>query len=322
MLELLSPAVSDNRAAAAVRFAAAVPFRHVVVDDFFLPAVLEALREQFPPFASGCAVNEHGDLGGKATREDLTRLGEPYRSVDRMLQSAEFRRLISDITEVPDLLYDPFYFGGGTHENRAGQELDPHVDFNFHPEFGWHRRLNLIVFLHEVWESSWGGELELHSDPWDPAGNRVQSILPRANRCVLFETTEASWHGFRAVSPPAEHGEVTRKSLAVYYYTRSRPQDQTAPRHSTVYVPRPLPDHLKAGCVLSEDDAMQIRAAVARRDGQLRYLYDREKQFEDTIARLQRSYYSDRPLTGLPRRLVKQLKRWWRARRAVADLRR
>ena len=63
----------------------------------------------------------------------MPRLGPAYRSFDAMLRSAEFLRLVSGLTSIPKLLYDRDYVGGGTHENLEGQDLTPHVDFNFHP---------------------------------------------------------------------------------------------------------------------------------------------------------------------------------------------
>src|SRR5439155_21312235 len=136
-------------------------------------------------------------------------------------RSSAFAEWVSEVTGIPGVLYDPEYVGGGTHENRAGQDLDPHVDFNFHPRRGWHRRLNLIVYLNHEWHEAWGGTLELHSDPWlPPEENRVKRILPLANRAVLFETSERSWHGFERLTAPPGRAELSRKSLAIYLYTR------------------------------------------------------------------------------------------------------
>ena len=110
-----------------------------------------------------------------------------------------------EISGIPDLLYDPDYLGGGTHENLAGQDLDPHVDFNLHPRFGWYRRLNLLVYLNPEWDENWGGCLELHRDPHlPPAQDPVKRVLPLMNRAVLFETSERSWHGFEAVALKVE----------------------------------------------------------------------------------------------------------------------
>src|SRR5690606_14149477 len=119
-----------------------------------------------------------------------------YATLDRGLRSPEFLNLLSRISGIPNLLFDPHYYGGGTHENLHGMELDPHIDFNLHPETGLHRRLNLLLYLNDEWDESWGGALELHTNPWlHPALDEVKTISPVLNRCVIFATSDRSWHG-------------------------------------------------------------------------------------------------------------------------------
>ena len=197
-------AIADSR-----RFAEASPFPHIVIDDFFATPFADRLIDAFPPFERGNAVGDDGARGGKSTFEPIARLGGAYAELDTLIQSSDWLALLTRITGIAKLLYDPYYLGGGTHENRSGQGLDPHVDFNFHPSERWHRRLNLIVYLNRAWDASWGGSLELHRDP---AGDREApvSIVPAFNRCVIFETSERSWHGFDRLALPAESG-VSRK---------------------------------------------------------------------------------------------------------------
>lgn len=147
------------------RYDSARPFRHLVLDDFFEPEYAESLVDQFPAFDAGKAINENGEVGAKCVHEDLPRLGSAYRALDECIQSSEFLKWLEDITGIEELVYDPDYFGGGTHENRHGQDLDPHVDFNKHPKTGLHRRLNLIVYLNREWDDDWGGAIEFHKDP-------------------------------------------------------------------------------------------------------------------------------------------------------------
>ncbi len=268
----INPLVLERQDSLAKDFQAASPFRHVVADDFLAEPFARVLLAGFPAFDEKRAVNEAGEIGRKAVIENIRSLGNVYRQLDGLARSVDFLALVSRITGIPDLLYDPHYFGGGTHENRDGQELDAHVDFNRHPIEGWYRRLNLIVYLNPGWQPEWGGSLELHSDP--RAGvDQVKSILPLFNRCVIFETTAASWHGFSRIELPDDQRTVSRKSLALYFYTREPPLDDVGDTHSTIYVDRPLPDRIVPGRMLDERDVGELRDLLERRDQHNQRLY-------------------------------------------------
>ncbi len=267
-------------------FAHAKPFRHVVIDDFFQGESAQLLLDNFPAFEDRHALNEFGLVGGKAVRTDVRELGPTYAELDTTIQSQEFLDLIGEISGIPNLKYDPYYIGGGTHENRSGQGLDPHIDFNYHPITKQHRRLNLIVYLNPDWQTEWGGSIELHSDPWVPATNQKKQVLPCMNRAVLFETNEHSWHGFEPVNHP-EGQQLSRKSFAIYLYTDERPAEEIAPDHATVYVPITMPDSIQPGKVVDQNTYDKLRDMVQNGLGQLKFLYEREKTFAQHIAALE-----------------------------------
>jgi len=271
-LSLISSDVIARTGEYAARFARRDPFRHVVIDDFLASGYAAALLAEFPPFERGNARSENGTLGNKSTVERIREIGASYTQLDDLIRTPDFLDLVGRITGIPDLLYDAWYFGGGTHENREGQDLDAHVDFNRHPVEHWHRRLNLIVYLNHEWDDAWGGSLEIHSDP-RAQDNRVKLITPLYNRCVIFETTETSWHGFSRIGLPEPKKDLTRKSIALYFYTRERPVEELADTHSTIYVDRPLPERFRAGATLGEADIEELRILFARRDQHNQRLY-------------------------------------------------
>jgi hypothetical protein len=141
------PSVTEKPSELRTRFSTAKPFPHLVLEEFLDPSLLARLHDEFANFDEQRAANELGHIRGKAVHEQISTISPAYRELHEIIQTTEFLNTISNITGIPDLLFDPEYFGGGTHENLTGQELHYHVDFNYHRIRKWHRRLNLIIFL-------------------------------------------------------------------------------------------------------------------------------------------------------------------------------
>ena len=286
LASMIASHVLQNADEYARRFATAQPFRHVSLDGFFEAGACARLLEHFPDFSERHALNEMGLIGNKAVRTDVGNLDPVFSELDAQVRSPAFLQLVSRITGIPDLLYDPDYIGGGTHENRDGQALSAHVDFNILPGRRWHRRLNLIVYLNPEWEEDWGGCIELHSDPWTPASDHSIKLLPLLNRCVIFETNEHSWHGFEQIRLPPGRKHLTRKSFAIYLYTAERPEQETVAPHATVYVPRGMPTALAPGQTLTAEAHADLAQRFAQLLGQMKFLYQRELEFSAHVESL------------------------------------
>jgi len=297
-VELLSLEAREAAGELAESFLSAEPFPHFSFDGLLDAHFLKRLQEEFPPFAEKNALTDYGEPGGKAVCSEMAKIGPAYRELDALFRSRGFLDWMSRATAMPDLLYDPDYYGGGTHENLSGESLDSHVDFNIHPRLRWHRRLNLILFLNDEWEADWGGSLRLQKNPWAPsAADPIVEIVPRANRCALFETSERSWHGFERIRIPEDRPGLTRRTVAVYFYTKQRPFEEIVPEHGTYYAPAPLPERL------SGDD--ELRALIEARDRRLRYHWERERELSEMLEKIDRSpsFRIGRALTWPARKL-------------------
>ena len=221
------------------RFRTARPFPSICIDDFLEPALALEVARSYPPLLQAVsrawnAVNEKR----KTHIENPALFPEPVRRLADFCSSQSFRDLLSDVTGIPKLLWDPTFVGGGMHQTSAHGLLDVHVDFNRLNGDGWYRRVNLLLFLNETWREEWGGRLEL----WDRRVRHcAHSFVPVLNRCVIFETSEISFHGVTALTCPPD---VVRRSFALYFYTEEPPAGGTGKAHSTIFRARP-DEHLK-----------------------------------------------------------------------------
>ncbi len=269
------------------RFNQSTPFRHVEVNDFLEPDKCEQLLRDFPAFQEKFAINEHGEVGAKAVVERVSAISPFYKRFYDYINSQPFLDAVSDLTGIPNLIADDTLFGGGTHENRHGQGLDVHVDFNIDERRMLHRRLNLLIYLNPEWDQAWGGNIQLHSNPWDQSVNEVRGFPPLFNKALIFETNEYSWHGFERIVLPPEKRHLSRKSFSIYLYTRDRPAEEVVAPHTTFYVPAPLPTTFRAGHTLSETDQTQLQILMASRDGLIKMyqklLIEKEQRIRDFV---------------------------------------
>ena len=225
-----------DREALRKEFRSAQPFPFVVIENLLVPGAAEEVASSFPSFErahelgfSFNFVNEQR----KVQITDAAKFPDPVRRLQEAISSPQFLADLEFITGIPGLLADEKLDGGGMHLTGPGGRLDVHVDFNMLKERQLFRRLNILLYLNPTWKDEWGGQIEL----WDKdVRNRVLQSSPVLNRCLIFETSDISFHGVAPVSAPSD---VVRKSFAAYYYTREAPANWDGTVHSTVFKARP-----------------------------------------------------------------------------------
>jgi hypothetical protein len=68
--------------------------------------------------------------------------------------------------------------------------------------------------------------------------------------------------------------------------TDSRPEKETGPEHSTIYVDERLPAKYEAGLILDENDIQGIHSLLGSRDQHIRRLYDNIKELTADVNKL------------------------------------
>jgi Rps23 Pro-64 3,4-dihydroxylase Tpa1-like proline 4-hydroxylase len=216
------------------RYRAAQPVPHAVLDDFLPAEVAEAVLAEFPDPGS---IDWRGYATGREKKlesaSELT-MGPHTRLLLYQLNSSVFLKFLEGLTGIQGLIPDPHCTGGGLHQIERGGFLKIHADFNREPYLKLDRRLNLLVYLNKDWREEYGGHFEL----WDrDMEHCVERILPVFNRCVIFSTTDYSYHGHP--EPLTCPEGWTRKSFAMYYYSNGRPAEDVSAAHSTLFRERP-----------------------------------------------------------------------------------
>jgi len=146
------------------------------------------------------------------------------------MYSAPVLQFLERLTGINGLMGDPSLLGGGVHKINRGGKLGVHADFNVHFRTQLHRRINLLLYLNKDWNAEWGGDLEL----WEKDMSKCCiKVAPVFNRAAIFNITDDAFHGHPHPLNTPEN--VSRYSLALYYYTVDRPEHEKAPWHPVVW---------------------------------------------------------------------------------------
>ncbi len=232
-LNVFSSRALEVMSADVAKYENADPFPHIQIDDFLTEEVINYLYDNFPAMEQMPNLFKE-PMSYKGQLSDIDGKWPKFSKIFAALQSEEFLKLVSKLTGIPDLLPDPLLAGGGLHQSPRSGFLDIHVDANFHPlDKSLHRRVNIIIYVNKRWDSAWGGALELWSDNNLKPDLKRASINPLFNRAAIFSTTRTSWHGVAAVDCPDNE---SRKSLALYYYTKTRPNDECYQDSSVIWM--------------------------------------------------------------------------------------
>jgi len=212
-------------------FESAAPFPHVVLDDFLPIEIADPVVAEFANHESDWAHYHHYNQRKLAITQ-LDGMGPRTRALVEALQSEDFVHFIEQVTGLEGLFADPHLDGAGMHKTLPGGHLNMHTDFLSHPKHeDWSRQINLLLYFNPDWKEEWKGNLEF----WNRDVKQcVQSIMPQFNRCVIFQTSEISYHGHP--HPLACPEGTSRNSIALYYFQQSSVKLQLNP---TTYHSRP-----------------------------------------------------------------------------------
>lgn len=218
-------------------FEQAIPYKHLVIDQFLNAALADQLEQKFPNYElfnkKYDGLNEK-----KAEGSNFADFDPLFTDLKSEIMSKEFCEWISAVTGVEQTFVTDDAMGAGLHQGKTGSFLDIHIDFSMHHLANVYRRLNLLIFFNKDWKDEWNGHTELWNDDMSAC---VKKVRPDFNRAVIFQTTGKSYHGYGKINPP-EH--ITRKSFYTYFYTQNA-GDQNDTYNDTVFKARPEDGSLK-----------------------------------------------------------------------------
>ncbi len=172
----------------------------------------------------------------KSEESDFSKLHSSFQKLRNTLTSQPFISWLENLTGIENMSTPADFRGAGIYQGGHGSFLDTHIDFSIHPTLNLQRRLNFLLFFNKDWQENWGGNLELWNETVTEC---IARFSPVFNRCVIFECSDISYHGYDRITAPEN---VFRKSFYMYCYS---PVNNPVKYHDTVFRLKPGTDSLK-----------------------------------------------------------------------------
>lgn len=229
MALVINPTIYDEVDQRASLFQQAKPFPHVVIDNFLDEEVALGLLQDFPDISEmySSRVYMFGDKYELASMEKASPL---FALVREELLSERFTQFISKI-KGENIFVDHEFYGCGINQTCKDGFLDMHTDLNAHPSYeNWLHCFNIMIYLNKDWKPEYGGELCLRHGLKGP----VVEIPPLFNRCVMMQSDDTTYHGYRRM--PLPEG-ITRKAIVAFTY-KEEALDRMPPRKVVTWDPQ------------------------------------------------------------------------------------
>ncbi|MES2733057.1 MAG: 2OG-Fe(II) oxygenase [Bacteroidota bacterium] len=242
----------------ALEFQNGEPYKHIILDNFLNEATATLLFDNFPTIEK---LHKHykGLNENKSEGSNFSDFHPIFQQVRQELMSPAFAAWVAQITGIPGVFITEDNLGTGLHQGTDGSFLDIHVDFNIHHVKNVHRRLNMLLYLNKDWKPEYGGAMEM----WNADMTKmVKKVSPDYNRCLIFETSDISYHGYSKIHLPAG---ITRKSFYTYFYTELTDKSKLKDYHDTVFRAKPEDSTMKkVGTTVKEGLKNTIKAQLKR----------------------------------------------------------
>lgn len=208
----------DNIEELRLKFAAAGPFPHVVIDDFLERDVFLAISQEMAEYygenkEKGKTWNSEAEDG----KWGSTGLDLPpnLKALDECLKSQKLIDLLEGISGFKGMRVTADINGVGFsffHAMKSGSYLGPHTDHTRDLNNGPYHVLNVIIYMADDWDPNWGGGTMI----FDRKVRLQSDVEYRPNRALVFMHHPDSIHGTQRIS---EQAKKLRFSTYYDYYT-------------------------------------------------------------------------------------------------------
>ena len=195
------------------------PFPHIVLDNFLDADIFGSLKKTIDQYSAnkrtGILFNSNAEMN-----KWISLNSNLPNDISHIVETLNDKLWLSNLLELTGLNSLNTTSHGNTklanyHEMEPGGILVTHVDHSSEPLSGMPHVLNIIIFLSQEWDPSYGGATLF----WDQWGKKiVKKIEYKPNRAVIFLHTPYSFHSVEYINP---NHKFVRRTIYIDYYSNS-----------------------------------------------------------------------------------------------------
>ena len=190
------------------------PCSHLVIDDLFLPEILEEVRQEFALKNHHNLANSEIPQNSQIKSRKVRELSDLTRTFYFWLNSHDFIQALTLAVgcDRHSLIGDPDLYGAGIHEILPGDKLESNQNIVMHTRLPLLCRFNLIICLNHQSNTDWAGSLEIYN-----CQTQTKHIIYRLqfNRTFILPLTNKVKYKIAT----SDRSRNSSKFLSIYYWS-------------------------------------------------------------------------------------------------------